>query len=232
MIRVLVIEDVPLFRCGIRATLERTGECLVFEATELAEITALAELQQPDVAILGGDLTCADPSLIVHMLRQQAPAIGIMILAPSQNEERLFHFVKVGASAYDLRTITQEALTHKVRRVSRGEYLITSEVLLPPPQLDLLLPSRLGQGAQQENGTPGGTSSSPLTSRELEIVGYIAGGNSNKEIARALRISDQTVKNHITAILSKLHVNDRTAAVVCALRQRWIPLESVEREDR
>ncbi len=232
MIHVLIVEEVPLFRCGIRATLERTGTCLVLEATELTQIAELAQLQQPDVAILSGELTCADPCLIVHLLRQQAPAIGIVILAPSQNEERLFQFAKAGASAYELRTITQEALADRVQRVSRGEYLLTSEGLLPLPKLDLLLPLRLAQGGHQADGTLVVASASPLSSRELEIVGYIAEGNSNKEIARVLRISDQTVKNHITSILKKLHVTDRTAAVVCALRQGWIPLEAVEREGR
>jgi DNA-binding NarL/FixJ family response regulator len=227
MIQVLIVEDVPLFGCGIRATLERTGECLVFDFTELTKIAELTRQQQPDVAIISGELIGVDPCFTVHLLRKQAPAIGIIILALSQDEELLFQFVKVGASAYELRTITPEALIDRVRRVSRGEYLITDEVLLPFPKLDLLLPPQMGWGGQQENGTPAPATKSPLSSRELEILGYVAGGNGNKAIANILKISDQTVKNHITSIFKKLQIGDRTAAVMCALRHGWIKLEAI-----
>ncbi len=146
-----------------------------------------------------------------------------MILTPSEDEERLFQSIKVGAAAYYTRNITPEELTDAVRRVSHGEYLINDDVLSKPQLANRVLKSFRELSVEEEEA-PGKDSYSPLSSREVEILDYIAQGNSNKEIAKSLKISDQTVKNHITSILKKLSVNDRTAAVVHALRHGWIQM--------
>jgi len=220
----MIVDDVPLFRRGIRHALERMGDCtIVGESTDPAEIMEVARTHHPDVVLIDGGLGSVDAIEIAWGLRQQASTIGIFIFAPSPDEERLFQFVKVGASAYEMRTITPEALVDKVRRVSNGEYLITSEVLWRFPRVDGSINTRFHLSVKaNEIEIP--TSPSPLSRRELEILGYIAEGNSNKVIARVLCISDQTVKNHITSTLKKLEVDDRTSAVVYALRQRWIRL--------
>jgi len=193
------------------------------------EIMELTQAHHPACAILDGGLTTIDPFEICWMLRQQVPEIGILVLAPTQNEECFFQFFRRGASAYELRSITPEALVEGMRRVSRGEYLIRSEVLLPQPSARITQPLKTHQHGEVSVGEPQAPAPAiPLSPREVEMLEYVARGNSNKEIAKLLKISDQTVKNHITSILKKLSVNDRTAAVVHAIRRGWIALESSE----
>jgi DNA-binding NarL/FixJ family response regulator len=149
--------------------------------------------------------------------------VAVMILTPSEDEERLFQSIKVGAAAYYARNITPEELADAVKRVSQGEYLINDDVLSKPQLASRVLKSFRELAVEEEDPTTKDLYS-PLSSREVEILDYIARGNSNKEIAKSLKISDQTVKNHITSILKKLSVNDRTAAVVHALRHGWIKM--------
>lgn len=227
-IKVIVVDEQPLFRQGICSTLERMGNCEVIGTTiDAMEIYELARASSPDVAIIDAGLTNSDPLEIARQVRHLAPQIAIMILTPSEDEERLFQSIKVGAAAYYSRNISPEDFSDAVRRVSQGEYLINDDVLTRPQLANRVLKSFRELTVEEEDPTVR-DSTSPLSSREVEILDYIARGNSNKEIAKALRISDQTVKNHITSILKKLAVNDRTAAVVHALRHGWIKMhESV-----
>ena len=223
-IRVIIIDEQPLFREGIRATLGRMGNCVIVgESTDPAEVFEIARTSTPDVALIDAGLVSADPLEIARQMRHLAPQMAIIILTPSEDEERLFQSIKVGASAYNSRNITPDELTEAVRKVSRGEYLINDDVLSKPQLASRVLKSFRELTVEEEEG---GTKDlySPLSSREVEILDYIARGNSNKEIAKSLKISDQTVKNHITSILKKLSVNDRTAAVVHALRHGWIKM--------
>ena len=131
------------------------------------------------------------------------------------------HAIRVGAAAYCTKDIEADDLIKLIRRVARGEYLINENVLSRPFVASKVLDQfrELPEADQSSEGV-----FSPLTPREVEILDYVAQGNSNKEIARILSISDQTVKNHITSILRKLAVNDRTQAVIYALRHGWIRL--------
>lgn len=223
-IRVILIDEQPLFRAGISATLEHMGDCSIIGAsTNAAEILELARTGNPDVALIGASLNAGDPLEIARQMRHLAPRVAVIILTPSEDEERLFQAIKVGAAAYYTRDLTEEELTNAVRRVSRGEYLINDDVLSKPQLASRVLKS-FRELVVEEEDTTTRELYSPLSGREVEILDYIARGNSNKEIAKSLKISDQTVKNHITSILKKLSVNDRTAAVVHALRHGWIKM--------
>ena len=223
-IRVIIIDEQPLFRCGIRAVLEGMGECeIIGESTDPIDTLELARTGNPDVVIIDAGLTSSDPLEIVRQMRHLAPHMAIIILTPSEDEERLFQSIKVGAAAYYMRNISPEELGEAVRKVSRGEYLINDDVLSKPQLASRVLKS-FRELAVEEEETATRDLYSPLSGREVEILDYIARGNSNKEIAKSLKISDQTVKNHITSILKKLSVNDRTAAVVHALRHGWIKM--------
>lgn len=223
-IRVIVVDEQPLFRQGICSTLEQMGDCVIIgKSTDAAEILELSRIGNPDVALIDAGLTTTDPLEIARQLRHLAPQMAIMILTPSEDEERLFQSIKVGAAAYYTRNISPEELVDAVRRVSRGEYLINDDVLSKPQLASRVLKS-FRELAVEEEDTVTKDLYSPLSSREVEILDYISRGNSNKEIAKSLKISDQTVKNHITSILKKLSVNDRTAAVVHALRHGWIKM--------
>ena len=223
-IRVIIIDEQPLFREGVRATLERMGDCVIVgESTDAADVLEIARTCNPDVALIDAGLTASDPLEIARQMRHIAPRMAIIILTPSEDEERLFQSIKVGAAAYSTRNISPEELAETVRKVSHGEYLIRDDVLSKPQLASRVLKSFRELTVEEEEGETKDLYS-PLSTREVEILDYIARGNSNKEIAKSLKISDQTVKNHITSILKKLSVNDRTAAVVHALRHGWIKM--------
>lgn len=224
-IRVIIVDEQPLFRQGIRATLEQMGDCIIVgDSTNPDEILEIARTENPDVVLLDASLTSADPLEIARQMRHITARLAIIMLTPSDDEERLFQSIKVGASAYYTRNITTQELAEAVRKVSIGEYLINDDVLAKPQLASRVLKS-FRELAVEEEASPTKDLYSPLSGREVEILDYIARGNSNKEIAKSLKISDQTVKNHITSILKKLSVNDRTAAVVHALRHGWIKME-------
>jgi DNA-binding NarL/FixJ family response regulator len=228
-IRVIIIDEQPLFREGIRATLLRMGDCeIVGESTAVADVLEIVRTCNPDVALIDAGLTLSDPLEIARQMRYLAARIAIIILTPSKDEERLFQAIKVGAAAYFTRNITPDELVDAIRKVSHGEYLIDEDVLAKPELATRVLDTfrKMGSTVEEEEEEEDETKNiySPLSSREVEILDYIARGNSNKEIAKSLKISDQTVKNHITSILKKLSVNDRTAAVVHALRHGWIKM--------
>jgi DNA-binding NarL/FixJ family response regulator len=220
-IRVIIIDQQPLFREGIRATLEGMGDCeIVSASTDAAEVLERARACNPDIALIDTGLTCSDPLEIARQARDIAPQLAIILLTPSENVEGLCQAIKVGAVAYCSRSITTEELTETVRKVSRGECFIRAE----PRLTSRVLRSFRELAVEEEETNDTKDTYFPLTSREVEILDYVARGNGNKEIATSLRISSQTVKNHITSILKKLSVNDRTAAVVYALRHSWIKL--------
>ena len=226
-IRVIIVDEQPLFRQGIRSTLEQMGDCVIVgESTDMDTVLELSRTGNPDVALIDAGLTISDPLEIARQSRHIAPRMAIIILTPSEDEERLFQSIKVGAAAYYTRNITPDELADAVRKVSHGEYLINDDVLSKPQIASRVLKSFRELTVEEEEGTNGDSKDiySPLSTREVEILDYIARGNSNKEIAKSLKISDQTVKNHITSILKKLSVNDRTAAVVHALRHGWIKM--------
>ncbi len=201
------------------------GDCeIVGESTDAADVLEIVRTCNSDVALIDAGLTSSDPLEIARQARHIAPRLAIIILTPSEDEERLFQAIKVGAAAYCSRYITTEELVETVRKVSHGEYLIRDDVLSKPQLASRVLKSFRELTVEEEETNNTKDMYSPLSSREVEILDYIARGNSNKEIAKSLKISDQTVKNHITSILKKLSVNDRTAAVVHALRHGWIKM--------
>jgi len=226
-IRIIIIDEQPLFREGIHAALNQMKNCVVVGESINAEgVNELVRSSNPDVALINAGLTSGDPLEVAQQVLQLAPRTAVILLVPSEDEERLFQSIKVGVAGYYTRNITPEDLEEAILKVSQGQYLINNDVPLPRPQPISrdLRPFRelIAEEAVVENEEK--DQSSPLSSREIEILDYIARGNSNKEIAKSLKISDQTVKNHITSILKKLSVNDRTAAVVFALRRGWIKM--------
>ena len=227
VIRVIVIDEQPLFRAGIRATLEQMGDCTIIgTSTDAREIFELARSGKPDVALIDASLTSADSLEIARQMRHMSPKVAVIMLTPDEDEECLFQSIKVGAAAYYTRNIKEDELEDAVRRVSKGEYLINYDVLAKPQLASRVLKSfRELVDEEEHSDTVTRNADSPLSSREVEILDHIARGNSNKEIAKSLKISDQTVNNHITSILKKLAVNDRTAAVVHALRHHWITIQ-------
>jgi DNA-binding NarL/FixJ family response regulator len=222
-IKVMLIDEHPLFRQGCRCALESAGDCsVVCEASDSKTGLDLARNSAPDVVLIDALLSTNDSLELARQLRHWSPRVAIIMLTAFEDEEQLFQSMKLGAAAYLLKNLAAEQLVEAVRQVSRGTYIINDNVLSRPTVASRVL--RTFREMTAEEPPEVAPLYTPLSNREIEILDYIARGNSNKEIAKSLKISDQTVKNHITSILKKLSVNDRTAAVVHALKHGWIKM--------
>src|SRR5260370_6866472 len=127
-LRTIIVDEQPLFREGIRSILNQMGGCTILgEATEAAEVLDLVRTGNPDVALIADGLRSTDALDLVQQLRQLAPRLAMIILTPSEDEERLFQCLKVGAAAYLTRGITTEALQEAVPKGSKGEYVIRAD---------------------------------------------------------------------------------------------------------
>jgi len=225
-INILIVDDHPLFRSGIRWSLEQNPQfVIVGEAADGSEALRLADELSPDVILVDLSLPGMNGLEVARALKRRQPQAGVIILTMHQDDEQLFNAIRAGASAYCTKDIEPEQLIEVITRVARGEYLINEMVLSRPFVASRVL-DQFRELSRLDRTSSGFFS--PLTPRETQILDYLARGYSNKEIAQALNISDQTVKNHITSILRKLAVNDRTQAVIYALRHGWIKLEDTE----
>jgi DNA-binding NarL/FixJ family response regulator len=219
---VLLIDDQPLFRQGVRHVLEScSGEFeIVAEAADGEEGLQLAATREPSVVILNAEVEGLNGLEAIRALKHQVPGAGVIVITTREDEEKLFYAIKYGAAAYLLKNVEPEELLSVTRQVAMGHYLINDSVLSKPVVASRVLKSFRDLATEVDQDVE--PLFIPLSVREVEVLDYIAKGNSNKEIARAMSISDQTVKNHITSIMRKLAVNDRTQAVVYALRHGWI----------
>lgn len=221
--QILIVDDHPLFRRGIRGSIDpETDLVVVGEAADGVSAVQAVDQLSPDIVLLDFNLPQLSGLEVTKMIKRRHPGIAVIILSTLEDDEQLFHAIRVGAAAYATKDIESEDLVRLIRRVARGEYIINENVLSRP-----FVASRVLDQFRELSSidTVAESVFSPLTPREIEILDRVAQGNSNKEIARILSISDQTVKNHITSILRKLAVNDRTQAVIYALKHGWIRLE-------
>lgn len=217
-IRVLLAESIPLVRMGLHNSLQTLGGYTVVAAVSTYR-EALQVLQRESIDVLIACIELDDQSGInlVHAARRQQPDVRCLLLSELESEEELYMAFKVGAAGYFSKMIAPEPLLKAVQQIADGCLLLSTDVLVTPRRR-----SRADKVLEQMDQPLPEPSYLPLSNRELEVVKLIAQGNGNKHIAQGLGISDQTVKNHITAILRKLGVNDRTHAAIYALQRGWI----------
>lgn len=221
--RVVIVDDHPIFRHGVRYTLEASGEFeVVGEAADGQRAIQMAEALNPDVMLVDINLPGLNGLEVARVVRRRLPQTALIILTVYEDDEQLFNAIKVGAAAYSPKDISPEQLLQITRLVAQGHYLINENVLSRPFVASRVLKQFRELASVEQEGH---MVFAPLTGREVEILDCIARGRSNKQIAMDLNISDQTVKNHITAILRKLNVNDRTQAVIYAMRHGWIRVD-------
>jgi DNA-binding NarL/FixJ family response regulator len=223
-ISLVVIDDHPLFRKGVADVLALEPDLqIVGQASDGESGLALIRKLLPQVAIVDVNL----PGLNGHQITRQVVAehlpTRIILLTAYDDEEQKIHSIRGGAAAYCTKDIQPEGLIRVVRSVISGEFVIDDE-RVDPARLERWLESRT-ESAMRLYSEPG-EPYEPLSGREMEVLTLLTRGLSNKEIALSLGISHQTVKNHVTAILRKLNVEDRTQAAVCALRRGWVRLYS------
>lgn len=221
LLRILVVDDHPLFREGLQMALTSDPHLsVVGQAGTAEEALALIERAVPDIVLCDIDMPGMGGLALARHLHRFYPQIRVVMVTLQMDEGRILDAVRAGAAAYLTKEMSATELLATMRRIARGEYPINDRILDSPQVAGRLLD-------QFRELDPASVAQifSPLTPREMEILETVARGQSNKEIARTLGIGDQTVKNHVTAILRKLAVNDRTQAVIQAIRHGWVKLD-------
>lgn len=225
-ISVMIVDDHPLFRQGLRRVIEAEDDMeVIIEVGDGEEALRLAQKMVPDVIMMDVNIPTMNGLQVTRSIKANSPNIGVIMLTAYHDDEQIFHAIKAGAGAYYPKDVTPRKLIEAIRQVSQGNYVIDDNVLAKPQVTSWLF-------KQFEQLAVFGTSPDelfvPLSPREMEILHLIARGYSNKEVAHELGISRQTVKNHMTSILRKLSVNDRTQAALYALRRGWIRLQDTD----
>jgi len=223
---VTIVDKQALFRIGVCHALSQQPDFEVFDSAPNENPIALIEANPPDALLLDIDYPSLRGLELARKIALHCPTTKVIILTSSPDDKQLFEIIKVGAVDYLDKSITAEELTKSIRQVARGEYPINDSVLARPRLAEHVL--KQFQSTHNSNGKTMDTIVAHLTSRETQILNYIANGNSNKQIARILQISEQTIKNHVSNILRKLNANDRARAVVLAIRYGWISAEELQ----
>ncbi len=226
VVRVVVIEQDPIYRRGLLAILGDDAEIdVVGDADSIEAARKLVEEVSPSVVLVGTPLSGVPGPGFASEIRQRFPTVPTVVMSSRESDDELLAAMRAGASAYVGRGISEETIRQVVMRAAYGEYVIDEQLLSKPGVAARVL----DQFRNNRNpDTLVSQSVMPLTDRELEILRKVSEGMTNAEIGYALGISAQTVKNHVTSILKKLAVNDRTQAVVTALRKGWITIEETE----
>ena len=220
--KILIVDDRALFRVGIHYVLDREDDFeVVGEADDGRSAFDAVVETSPDIILMGLLLSAPGGIETTQRIKRELPSAGIIVLAVSEDDDALFEAIKAGAAAFILKDVGPDDLVTIIRRVSIGEYLINDQVFAKPAVASRVLKEFRELAVYDQEAAP---IFAPLTPREVQILDNIAQGMTNKQVAYALTISEQTVKNHMSSILRKLSVNDRTQAVVYAMRQGWIQM--------
>jgi DNA-binding NarL/FixJ family response regulator len=205
-IRVLIADDHALFRDGLRALLASAPDTeFVGEAATGDEAIALAIRLQPDVILMDIQMPSLNGIEATRQIVQASPHIGVLMVTMFEDDPSVFNAMRAGARGYLLKGAKHEEMLRAIRAVGGGEAIFSPAIA-----------ARLMEffGSMKPKASP--PAFPELTEREREILGLIAQGHKNTEIARQLVLSEKTVRNHVSNILSKLHVVDRTHAILRA----------------
>ncbi len=226
-ITLIIIDEQAFFRAGVRQVLSQQPDFKILDCDPAQDPLGLIEANLPDVALLGSDLTTLSGLELGRKITRYYPNTKVIMLSPNPNDEELFEVIKSAAVACLNKNTAAEELVSTIRRAYRGEYPINESLITRPKVAKHVL--KQFQDILSV-GKPIETVIAPLTHRETQILNYIAEGNTNKQIAHILGISEQTIKSHVSAILRKLNANDRAHAVALAMRSGWISAEGKSQE--
>jgi NarL family two-component system response regulator LiaR len=211
-ITVMLIDDHRVVRQGLRDFLELQADIdVVGEASSGEDGVQLARELLPDVVLMDLVMPGIDGVETTRRVKAASPSTRVIVLTSFADDDKVFPAIKAGAISYLLKDISPEDLAHAIRAAQRNEAVLHPEVA-----------AKLMQEFSAPR--PGEAPVDQLTPREMDVLRLVAKGKSNKEIADALIISEKTVKTHLSNILSKLHLADRTQVAIYALRKRLVPM--------
>jgi len=217
-IRVLIVDDHALFRRGLVMVLEQEKDIdLVGEAGDGAEAVNIAQDTMPDVVLMDVRMPRRGGIEATSQIKALAPHIKILMLTISDEEADLYDAIKAGASGYLLKEISIEEVANAIRQVHAGQSMIS-------PSMASKLLTEFATMVKKTDEKPA-AAQPRLTEREMEVLRLVAKGRNNRDIAKELFISENTVKNHIRNILEKLHLHSRMQAVVYAVREKLLEIQ-------
>jgi DNA-binding NarL/FixJ family response regulator len=215
MIKVFLCDDHQLVRQGLKKLLELENDIKVAgEAGSGAEALKVLKKVDPDIVLMDIGMPEMDGITTTYMIKKILPQVKIIVLTVHEDEPHIFGAIKAGAMGYLLKGVSSDEVVDAIRRVNRGEALLQPAVA----------PKVLKEFAMLDKRkiSKGDSFFSDLTEREKGILRLIALGASNKDIANRLNIAEKTVRNHLSNIFLKLHVNNRTQAALYATGKRDI----------
>jgi DNA-binding NarL/FixJ family response regulator len=216
-IRAMIVDDHALFRRGLEMVLEEEKDIeLVGQASDGAEAVEKAAESLPDVVLMDIRMPRSSGIEACRAMKEAAPSAKIVILTISDEEEDLFEAIRAGASGYLLKDIPLDEVADAVRAVHGGQSLIN-------PSMAGKLLTEFATLARRDDGERAQELPAPrLTEREMQVLKLVARGMNNRDIAKELFISENTVKNHVRNILEKLQIHSRMEAVMVAVREKLI----------
>ena len=212
-ISVLIADDHPVVRQGLHSFLQLQDDLeIVGEAADGLEAVEKVAALLPDVVLMDLVMPKVDGIAAIRRITALSPSTRVLVLTSFSDDDKVFSAIKAGALGYLMKDSNPADLAEAIRAVYRGE-----------PSLDPAIAKKLMDQLSKGEEV---IAEEDLTTREKDVLRLIAGGNSNREIAASLQISEKTVKNHVTNILQKLHLSDRTQAALYAVRRRMAGDES------
>jgi len=215
-IKVAIADDHQVFSRSLSTILNAQPDIEVAgEAHTGEEIVALCSEQEPDVVLMDISMPVMDGIAATREICNLLPSTKILILTVHTDDAHVFQGIKAGAQGYLLKDCTPEDLTRAIRTVYAGDTIMAQDIA------QKMLTTFEGIQNDDAEIAP------HLTERELEVIKALAQGKSNKQIAQSLHISEKTVRNHASNIYKKLHIYDRTQAVIYAVRRGLVDLETL-----
>jgi len=227
-IDIIIVDDHPLFREGVRNVLEAEEDLtIVGEAVSGDQALDVARDLKPHVALIDINLPAVNGIQVTRQIVAERLKTAVVLLTAYDDVEQVLHAFRAGAAAYCSKDVEPGKLIDIIRQTAKGYYVV-GDLVYDREGLENWL-ERGVETVRRPHLQGDVPPYAPLSPREMEILQFVTRGMSNKEIAVRLGISHQTVKNHMTSILHKLDVEDRTQAAVYALRHGWVRLQDTRK---